>query len=565
MVRIAQQSIERPTVFPVAPSARAIGAVAVFILSLTMFAATLPSLHSGDDLQYAMVITGTVDGVLFYHPAGIGLAADSDATTDPDSAPDSIPINPRYLLEWPTSMVVYRMWKMAGWTEDALIPVQMFRALAGAAGATLLFFFLTTVTTGVRTALLASIGAVTSSSYWTYSTTVDQSINFVVLLIAALLLVSLRLRRGVPSWLDYAIPAVLGIATLYNFTAVIGASVVGLLLIQRAYAGSASIREPLRVAALFGLVYSLTIVVPIAGAIVWQDGAANLVDGNYWRRITFAGHPEYGLDPVRDALRSALSLGKAQIAYPPAPGSLQDYWEASGSREHASLLAFYGVVLAIMAAPVLALLALSRSRLRHPMSVLVLVCMLSYATFSFWWDPGYIKYWIVPVVCWWALVAFVLDAARDLSMRWHTVGSIAIAAFVVATVLVNVVADRSTTPDAAGDWRAAARSLQSSATEDLFVSLDGHPLDFYIAYLTRRDIVSLRLIQYSAGGDEALAYEKVNDRIYDHLEAGGSIYVYAQERVTTGRRNEILERLRLTPANPEWEFQNLVVFRAIRE
>src|SRR5690606_10112166 len=140
-----------------------------------------------------------------------------------------------------------------------------------------------------------------------------------------------------------------------------------------------------RLAVVFAAVYSLTIVVPITGAVAWQDGAANLVDREYWRRVTFAGHPEYELNPARDLLRSGLSFGKAQIAYPPATGSLQEYWDAAGTGARLALLGFYAGVLAIMAVPVLALAWLRGLSPRRPLAVVVLACLLGYAAFSFWW------------------------------------------------------------------------------------------------------------------------------------------------------------------------------------
>lgn len=74
---------------------------------------TWPSFaYSGDDLQYANAIQEQVDGYLYYCPGAIHLF---ESGLSERRVVRPLPVNPRYLLEESTSVLVGRAARAAAW------------------------------------------------------------------------------------------------------------------------------------------------------------------------------------------------------------------------------------------------------------------------------------------------------------------------------------------------------------------------------------------------------------------------------------------------------------------
>ncbi len=92
----------------------------VFVLACAFFGLWVPQAYSGDDLQYAGVIKQATSSTFLFHPAG---GRDYDPATNAAhfNPGETISIiNPRYLLEWPTSVATVNLWKLFGWQGDVL-------------------------------------------------------------------------------------------------------------------------------------------------------------------------------------------------------------------------------------------------------------------------------------------------------------------------------------------------------------------------------------------------------------------------------------------------------------
>ncbi len=85
-------------------------AVLIFLGAAVLYRLCLPAEYSGDDLQYTMVIERGAQGDLFYHPAGGQPYISQAEAAALEPVPSPPPLNPRYLLEWPTSVLVARLW-----------------------------------------------------------------------------------------------------------------------------------------------------------------------------------------------------------------------------------------------------------------------------------------------------------------------------------------------------------------------------------------------------------------------------------------------------------------------
>lgn len=531
-------------------------AVLVFLTALALYTVWLPRDYSADDLQYAIVVEQATTGTTFYHPSGSVPFDPERAQTDAASSANRLSANPRYVLEWPTSYLAVTASRALGWRGTAIDPILATRIVAGALGLALFYLALRASGGGSGTTLAATAGLGTSAVYWTYSTHVDQSISMVVALCLALVLLALRRDARQFGRGDVPIALALALATLYNLTA--GIAAIGVVL---AFAIRRSLDAALRLAAVYGIAVSVGITVALAALLPFES----LLSVEFWRRAAFLGHPEHGISIARDAARAALGLAKSQVVFPGSPGSLQQLWDSSDSVRRALIVAFFGGVLALMSVPFLSVALARRKPALSLVTVTLIAWLCLYASFGLFWDPGYVKYWLVPLLCWWGLVPIIHAEAAALARGWRL--AVVAAAVVTATASVAINLTTQFIPangEAANRWLAHSRLLSASEPGSLFVS-PGHPLDFYLIYFARRDVVSTGLVRYGSGGDETAVSRVVGSRVASHRRVGGPVYVYSGAR---GQLHgaEVASLLRLvgaTSSRVAWTSEEVVVYEAL--
>lgn len=506
-----------------------IGAVALYRLCL-------PVEFSGDDLQYTMVIEKGARGGLFYHPAAGQPYVPQAELAALEAPPAFPPLNPRYLLEWPTSVFVARLWNALGLGGDAYVAIQAYRILAGAVGLALFFLGIARLTNSHRLALLTTAGLGVGAAYFTYSTHMDQSINMLTLLILAFYLFVRQSQSGATLRGRALLAFVLACATFYNFTAALSALAfgVGVALLS----ADASLAGRARRLVGFGLLYALIVVVVIAGAVALFVSPASLTDPAYWRSVTFGGKPEYNVSIVGDAARAAIGLAKSQALFPGVAGEFSAYFEAATTAQKALLLGFFGVVLLILALP----FALLGARIRQlggegRMFAFLVVWLAAHSLFNWFWDPGFNKYWLVPLVACWAVAAMALAHLQQHLPRFYRPALFGALAFVLASFALNFTTQFWPQSRAENNpWLKIAQEMRTaSQPADLFIS-PRHPMDFYLAYFSRRDIVSTGLIAYDQGGDWTGIDQLVAERSAAHRADGGRVYVYGLEALTPEER-----------------------------
>jgi hypothetical protein len=125
-----------------------------FLLPLLLYLLWVPLDYSGDDLQQSMTIHRATYGGDFYHPTG-GVYYDPERLNEA-VVPGEMPVQPRYLLEYPTSILVARLWRAFGWQDGVITPVLLLRALVGALGALLMYATLLDLRRNALVALLAT-------------------------------------------------------------------------------------------------------------------------------------------------------------------------------------------------------------------------------------------------------------------------------------------------------------------------------------------------------------------------------------------------------------------------
>jgi MFS family permease len=523
----------------------------VFVLASALYASLLPRLYTSDDLQYAATIRTAVTGQPVYHPVG------GPPFPAPTQRPD-VPVNPRYALDWPTSVGMVRVARALG-RHDEIDAILVGRVLMGAIGVT--FFFMTVLLIAGRrlVAALAAVALATSSVYWTYSTHLDESIGMMAFTCAALYFLVRRILSG-PSRYDLVVPLLLGVASLYNLTTIVTA--VPAALVWPMGMGAESVRGRLRSLAGFALTYAGAAVLGVVGALLATGSGSNILKTAFWRSSLFVGRPEYAFRPFHDGFDAGASFLRGLVAYPPVRGltTLRDYFTISSTGPRLAALLYYAVVGLLALAPFVLLLRTRpwNDRLRRLIGFAVAWFATS-LVFAWWWDPSYVKYFLLPVLSWCLLLALALTQLRVQSRSGG-----AVLALTSVVVLALFALNLSTTflpqrTEGANQWLTAARKLKHSKPGSLFVSAGRHPLDFYVAYFAGRDVISSGLIRYASGSDADVA-QVVKERVRQHARLGGPIYVYGLDTVTPSERRLLLHLLPGTGLRPVWRLPALTVY-----
>jgi hypothetical protein len=98
-----------------------------------------------------------------------------------------------------------------------------------------------------------------------------------------------------------------------------------------------------------------------------------------------------------------------------------------------------------------------------------------FGVFNWWWEPSYIKYWVVPLVGWWctAAVFIELELRHKLSMtRLRTTWPIAVMAIWVVLNLRGQIVEARTPNDwlSAADPHRPKASLSQQGTRSISIS-----------------------------------------------------------------------------------------------
>lgn len=537
---------------PVVIGAGGRAAIIVFLLSFALYASFTPRLYTSDDLQYAATIRAAVTGQPVYHPVG-GVAFPTRAQ-DPD-----VPVNVRYAFDWPTSVAAVRVSRSLGW-HDEINAILATRNLMGAIGIT--FFFMTVLLIARRIAVAALAAAALASSlvYWTYSTHLDESVGMMAFTCVALYFLVRRVVIG-RSRFDLLVPLLLGAASLYNLTAAVTAVPAALAWVLDEAAVPA--RRRLWSLAEFAFAYIGAAALGVIGALMATGSGSKIFSAGFWRSSLFVGRPEYGFHPFHDAFDAGASFLRALLSYPPVRdlATLRDYFSTASTGPRVAVLLYYAVVGVLALAPFALLL---RHRPWDP-SLRRLVgfgaaWFVAALIFAWWWDPTYVKYFVLPVLSWCFLLALALtqalrDGFRSARAVWAVTTTAVLGLFVLNLTTIFLPQRR----EAANEWLAAAQELRRSLPASLFVSAGRNPLDFYVVYFANRDVISSGLVRYASGSDAHVA-RAVTERVRQHARVGGPIYVYGLGSVGPEERRILLRLLPGAGLSPAWRFRELLIF-----
>ncbi len=540
------------------PMAVIVVITAFLALVIALYRIWLPVSYSGDDLQYATVIELATSNKVLYHPTGTVDLRPAGETITTASPLQRLQINIRYILEYPTAILEVGIWQAAGWDGNVILPVLWLRITEGVLG--LLFFFLAVrrLSGSLWISLICALGLATTLSYWTYSTHLDQSISMVCFLCLALYLLTFIPESRTAFII---LPVAFALASLYNFTASIITLVSGLALLAY-FKGKFKDRAGKSVG--FYLIYGAVVLAVFLAALVFI-GQSRTIDINFFKSASFFGHPEYQFDFPRDILRGVLGFAKSEVTLPGYSGSLQALWDQSGSIGKLGILAYYGLILLLMLVPVILFARQFRalSETRRCFGIALAAWFTAFSLFNFWWDPGYIKYWLIPLICWWALAGIMLAHASEQQLRWHLALRAGVVALAVFSFLVNFVSVflPESNPQSNSLLTIAADLEQKTQPNDVFIS-PGLPVDFYITYFAGRDLVATGLLAYATGNNRQRIQQEVDEHISMGLNAGGDVFILSPADTLPDQNPALRPYLNKLTYRQAWSYGNLDVYQA---
>ncbi len=542
-------------------------ALLVFVILFAIYMLFPTQFHGGDALQAAIVVQRDAKGDHFYHPVG---SAPYDpaylaSTTPPGSTQE---MNSRYFLDYPMLTLASRIFALVGYSGNVILPIITYRSLVGALAAVFVFLSMWELTRTRWLALLVSLGLGLTASYWTFSTDIYQSITM-GMLVAAAFYILIRLAKS-EKRVDIVGLVILGLvlafSVLHNIMSVMALPAFGLavLLIQPGSTMSQCFQRAVAFAAGFGLVtvagFALVtlIVSPVAmgqsNPLSWSDDSGGSVNISEF-------------DPAEDAFRAVIGFGKSQVMYPGVVvrdyQAVRKFWDVASSIQKATFVGFFGLVWIVYAIPVIILFWRRRSLPAQYrwLWVLLPLLFLAYAAFNWWWLPSDVHYWLVPLFAWWTALGLAIYLLKD--TRWFRPAIIFAVSLIVISFVLNLLTQIWPESRNENPWYAAAETLrQESQSNALFIT-DGHTIDFYIAYFTRRDIVATAIVNEQSQNDTAVLNQTLSDKVTAHRADEGEVYIYTADPANLDVLAQSIGLSGQDQLEAAWTFADLTIYRAM--
>lgn len=416
--------------------------------------------------------------------------------------------HPHHLLYAPLGQLAYRLAQSLGYDGYSDAPIQAVNALAGALGILFLWRF------GVRWTKRpwASLGVAATVgvcyAYWLYASEVE-----VYTLAAAFLTLSMWILAALDEQPHPARAAALGVAhagaIMFHQTNILFAVPVVLFLLLRPALRSLSI-----LAAYAG---AGTLAVGIPYGLVIGSSGLNSPNAVYRWLTDYAQTGRWG--------------GYLSLEHLPA---LQSGLAGTISGERWLVWAFYSMA-------VLGMILIARRSLRSPHQANWLAFggawLVLYSAFFWWWEPFNIEFWIALLPLWgfWIMAGWPgavstvgqEDAAPEKAL------SIAKAVYTIAPIILAISLFRANLApvQAAGDpnndyYYLVTAALQPELAPDDVVVTRGNILDVYIPFYARHaGYLSLRELEYNAGGDRAQVMSNLTSRLDEALALGKTIWI----------------------------------------
>lgn len=429
---------------------------AVAAVAALLYLATLSRHYTGDSIEYALAIE-------------LGDAA--------------YLLDPYHPLLHPLALLWYRLWQALGWTGQALLPLQVLNALAGALSAGLLTAIAGHITGQRALSLLAGLGFAVSGGLWMLSVEAE----FATLPLAAALLVLWALFAASPSRSakpSYAVG--LALASALAFWSYASGALLALVT-ATAFLTDARLERALRRRQL--LIYGAALAAMVLPATALF--LARWSEGDWPRALAyFFARGDYSRLALADLPHGVYGFLRSLALYPrlSLTGGTRGFLAQASGPGRAAFAAYYAAVLAIVCLP--AFLVLQNGRRsgwpagrRRALAVLT-VWSAAYAAFAIFWVPGDQSFWLPVLAAWWLLAALALAAAPK--RRWLVGLAAAVLALGIANAGFEVLPRRDLRTNL--PYQVATDAARRTGAGDLFLTRPDDITGLYLAYFGGREV-----------------------------------------------------------------------------
>jgi hypothetical protein len=416
--------------------------------------------------------------------------------------------HPHHLLYAPVGQLAYHLAQNFGYTGHSDVPIQAVNALAGALGILFLWRFGVLWTGRAWASLGVSVAVGLCYAYWLYASEVE-----VYTLAAAFLTLSMWILAILDRHPDPAYGAALGLAhagaIMFHQTNVLFAIPVTLFLLLHP-----NLRRPSILAAYMG---TGVLAVGIPYGLVIASSGLNSPDAiSHWL-TDYAQTGRWG---------GYLSLEHLPALQAGLAGSVAcDAW-------------LVGVFYSLTVMGIMFSAWRSFHDPRHRIwSVFGGVWLVLYSVFFWWWEPFNIEFWIalLPVWGFWMMAGWPADtpiAHAEGPANRRALSLLRVIYPIVPTALAILLLFANLAPvRAAGDpnndyYYLVTTALQPEMAPNDVVLTRGNILDVYIPFYTRHPgYLSLREVEYNAGGDRTRLMADLTSQLDEALAVGKTIWV----------------------------------------
>ena len=476
----------------------------IFILALVLYLLTLSRHYTGGSIEFAIEI---------------------------ESGEWIIMLQRHKMLVHPMGWVFLQMWRLAGWSDKAIFPLQVFNALAGAVTVAIMFHLGERIARSAKIALLITFGFAVSCAVWLYSTEAE----FVTPPLAEMLIVLAWLVTASPNsfgkWRDAAkLGLGAGIAILTFLTNII---IVPMVLINFWLTENQPLFSRLIQMVRFLIVLALVVVPPYL-FVMYLDGVRDLQSLVHWRLYGGQGAGNlYGTVGWQNLAYGGYAFLRTFASFPGL--GLNDrttqFWADGTTIARVTFGIYYLIAFTFVAIPFVVAFVKRHPLLqahRRILGVLVTWTILQ-AGFSFYWVPKDLKFWFPILVPWWLLVGMLLATPCPPTPRVPAFFSrLRFDAFVLGLALallcINamglVLPHRVLETNRA--YGIALNVRDQSRPQDLLITTDDNR---YIPYFTDRETISLLDRFLHANGDRTQVFIQVDRQVAQTRARGGQVYL----------------------------------------
>jgi len=222
-------------------------------------------------------------------------------------------------------------------------------------------------------------------------------------------------------------------------------------------------------------------------------------------------------------------FAKSLVVYPGlGDREPHDLLASSGLGGRLAFAAWYGTVTVAAVLPLLLIArqwpALQRDR---RLLIVLLAWIALELPFLIYWEPSYVKYFGPVLIPWWASAAILLAHAFGAQPAVRRAFVAAALVFIAGVGTTNLVAGFAPAAYGGTDWRRIGALLASrSSRQDLFISAEYRPLDFYLPYFDQRRVVSAEFVSTAARNDPAQVEHTLRRLMRETAERGGRVFAY---------------------------------------